>query len=52
MDVEYFKVSLDNNDKPSIKKWAKEVEHDLDDYRISLKVFRWVLWQKNKNTNL
>ena len=43
MDVEYFKVSLDNNDKSSMKKWAKEVEHDLDDYRISLKVFRWML---------
>ena len=43
MDVEYFKVSLDNNDKSSMKKWAREFEHDLDDYRISLKVFRWML---------
>lgn len=42
-DIEYFKVSLDNNDKPSMKKWAREFEHDLDDYRISLKVFRWML---------
>ena len=43
MDVEYFKVSLDNNDKSSMKKWAREFEQDLDDYRISLKVFRWML---------
>ena len=42
-DIEYFQVSADNNDKGAIKKWAKEVEHDLDDYRISLKVFRWML---------
>ena len=43
LDTEYFKVSLDNNDKPSMKKWAREFEHDLDDYRISIKVFRWML---------
>ena len=42
-DIEYFQVSADNKDKDAIKKWAKEVEHDLDDYRISLKVFRWML---------
>ena len=42
-DIEYFQVSTDNKDKDAIKKWAKEVEHDLDDYRISLKVFRWML---------
>ena len=43
MDVGYFKVSLDNKDKSSMKKWAREFEHDLDDYRISIKVFRWML---------
>ena len=43
LDTEYFKVSLDNNDKFAMKKWARELEHDLDDYRISLKVFRWML---------
>ena len=42
-DIEYFQDSADNKDKDAIKKWAKEVEHDLDDYRISLKVFRWML---------
>ena len=42
-DIEYFQVSADNKDKDAIKKWAKEVEHDLDNYRISLKVFRWML---------
>ena len=42
-DIEYFQDSADNEDKDAIKKWAKEVEHDLDEYRISLKVFRWML---------
>ena len=43
MDIEYFQVSADNKDKDAIKKWAREFEHDLDDYRISIKVFRWML---------
>ena len=42
-DIEYFQDSADNEDKDAIKKWARKLEHDLDDYRISLKVFRWML---------